>query len=178
MHAAVPGCAFAPANLVQTPPCQACLGSSCPKKGPAVLARFATGVCHNYLTARPHPRRTDPTHLVIITTHCRMTTNLAETTKLLDSIRAESFQSDTDRYEAKEAARRLLARLETPFERGWALTTEVSVLVPGLMVFHDLGIWSKWTELNKSHGQIPQSLGQIVEMCSAPAEPNLLRESG
>lgn len=107
-----------------------------------------------------------------------MTTNLAETTKLLDSIRAESFQSDTDRYEAKEAARRLLARLETPFERGWALTTEVSVLVPGLMVFHDLGIWSKWTGLNKSHGEIPQSLNQIVEMCSAPAEPNLLREFG
>lgn len=107
-----------------------------------------------------------------------MTTNLAETTRILDSIRAESFQSDTDRYEAKEAARRLLARLETPFERGWALTSEISVLLPGLMVFHDLDIWSKWAQLNKSHGPVPQHLDQIVKMCNAPAEPNLLREFG
>lgn len=105
-----------------------------------------------------------------------MTTRISETTNLLDSIQPESFQSDADRYEAKEAARRLLARLETPFERGWAITCEVSVLVPGLIVFNDLDIWSKWNKLNKSQGPIPQSLGQIVNMCSAPAEPNLLRE--
>lgn len=103
---------------------------------------------------------------------------LSETTKLLDDIRPDSFQSDADRYEAKEAARRLLARLETPFERGWAITSEVSVLVPGLIVFHDLKIWSKWVELNKSRGPIPLSIDQIVGMCSAPAEPNLLREFG
>lgn len=104
-----------------------------------------------------------------------MTTYLSETTKLLDNIRPESFQSDADRYEAKEAARRLLARLETPFERGWAITSEVSVLVPGLIVFHDLEIWSKWVELSKSRGPISLSIDQIVGMCSAPAEPNLLR---
>lgn len=45
------------------------------------------------------------------------TPNVSLTTKMLDSVPPESFQSDTDRYEAKEAARRLLARLETPFER-------------------------------------------------------------
>ena len=104
------------------------------------------------------------------------TTYLSETTKLLNSIRPESFQSDADRYEAKEAARSLLARLETPFERGWALSFEVSVLLPGLIVLHDLDIWSKWDKLNKSQGPIPQSLDQIVGMCNAPAEPNLLRE--
>lgn len=107
-----------------------------------------------------------------------MTTNLSETTKLLDSIHPGSFQPDADRYEAKEAAWRLLARLETPFERGWALTWEKSVFVPGLIVFHDLDIWAKWDKLNKSQGPIPQSHGQIVKMCSAPAEPNLLREFG
>lgn len=105
-----------------------------------------------------------------------MTTRISETTKLLDSIQPESFRSDADRYEAKEAARRLLARLETPFERGWAITCEVSVLVPGLIVFHDLDIWSKWDKLSKSQGPITQSLSQIIDMCSAPAEPNLLRE--
>lgn len=106
-----------------------------------------------------------------------MATYLSETTKLLDSIQPEAFQSEGDRYEAKEAARRLLDRLETPFERGWALTMEVSVLAPGLIVFHDLGIWSKWEILSKTQGAVPQSLDQIVKMCSAPAEPNLLRES-
>lgn len=107
-----------------------------------------------------------------------MATYLSETTKLLDDIRPESFQSDADRYEAKEAARRLLARLETPFERGWALTSEALMLVSGLIIFHNLEIWSKWVELNNSHGPIPLSTDQIVEMCSAPAEPNLLREFG
>ncbi|KAI3393218.1 hypothetical protein diail_4545 [Diaporthe ilicicola] len=104
-----------------------------------------------------------------------MASYVSETTRLLDSIRPESCNSDAERYEAKEAARRLLARLETPFERGWALTAETSVLVPGLLVFQDLGIWSKWAELQKSQGPVPQSLSHIVKMCSAPAEPNLLR---
>lgn len=107
-----------------------------------------------------------------------MATHLSETTRTLDSILPESFQSDAERYEAKEAARRLLARLETPFERAWTLTHEPAVLVPGLLVFHDLDIWSKWAELNKTQGPVPQSIGHIVEMCSAPAEPNLLREFG
>ncbi|KAG8167991.1 hypothetical protein KVR01_003680 [Diaporthe batatas] len=104
-----------------------------------------------------------------------MTTYTSETMKLIDSIQPESFQSEADRYEAKEAVRKLLGHLETPFERGWALTMEISVLAPGLIVFHDLGIWSEWESLSKSQGPIPQSLDQIVKMCSAPAEPNLLR---
>ena len=117
----------------------------------------------------------EPAHQTI---QVKMSTPLSETAKLQDSIHLESFQSDADRYEAKEAARRLLARLETPFERGWALAFEIPVLAPGLIVFHDLDIWSKWDKLNKSQGPIPQSLDQIVKMCSAPAEPNLLREFG
>ncbi|KAJ0117894.1 Demethylsterigmatocystin 6-O-methyltransferase [Diaporthe amygdali] len=103
-----------------------------------------------------------------------MASYISETTKQLDSIRPDAFQSDAERYEVKEATRRLLARLETPFERGWALTMETAVLVPGLLVFQDLGIWSKWAEIQKGQGPIPQSLSHIVEMCSAPAEPNLL----
>ncbi|KAL1854383.1 hypothetical protein Daus18300_011482 [Diaporthe australafricana] len=104
-----------------------------------------------------------------------MASFVSETTELLDSIRPESFKSETERSEAKEAARRLLARLETPFERGWAITLEASVLVPGLLVFYDLEIWSKWAGIHKSQGPIPQSLVHIVKMCSTPAEPNLLR---
>lgn len=46
------------------------------------------------------------------------------------------------------------------------------------MVFHDLAVWSKWADISKSYGPIPQSLEQIVEMCNVPVEPNLLREFG
>lgn len=146
-----------------------------PKKGTSRPRSLRNRGLSQLPNSRPHRRRKDPTHQAIQNT---MTTYLSETTKILDSISPETFQSEEDRHEIKEAARRLLARLETPFERGWALTLEVSVLSPGLIVFHDLGIWSKWNELNQKHGPIPRSLDQIVEMCSAPAEPNLLREYG
>jgi hypothetical protein len=61
----------------------------------------------------------------------------------LDQLQPEAFGTDAERYAAKEAARRLLARLETPFERSWALSFENPVLIAGLQVFSDLGIWSK-----------------------------------
>jgi hypothetical protein len=60
------------------------------------------------------------------------TADTQETIRIIESIDQSSFQSDADRYAAKEAARRLLARLETPFERGWALAFETPVLVTGL----------------------------------------------
>lgn len=39
-----------------------------------------------------------------------------DTVMMLDFIQPESFKSDAERYEAKEAAKRVLLRLETPFE--------------------------------------------------------------
>lgn len=94
----------------------------------------------------------------------------------LDSIDPASFKSDADRYAAKEAARRLLARLETPFERGWALAFETPVLVAGLQVGSDLGIWVKWAEAEKQGGGKPQKLETILGWCSVQVEPTLLRE--
>lgn len=94
----------------------------------------------------------------------------------LDQIQLGSFSSDTDRYAAKEAARRLLARLETPFERSWNLSFESPVLIGGLQVFTDLGIWSKWAEVNKLNQGAAQSLDDLLKMCETPIEPNLLRK--
>lgn len=101
--------------------------------------------------------------------------NVDNTIRLLDSIDQSAFQSDTDRYAAKEAARRLLARLETPFERGWALAFETPVLVAGLQMCSDLGIWGKWRDAENQSGQKAVDLNTILGWCETHAEPSLLR---
>jgi hypothetical protein len=62
---------------------------------------------------------------------------------MLNSVNPTSFHKDANRDAAKEAARRPLSRLETTFERGWALAFENPVLLAGLQVGLDLGIWEK-----------------------------------
>ncbi|KAI7787340.1 S-adenosyl-L-methionine-dependent methyltransferase [Diaporthe eres] len=102
-----------------------------------------------------------------------MTANPRNTVEILDSISAQSFKTDADRYEAKEAAKRLLARLETPFERSWALSFENPVLIAGLQPCQDLGIWSKWvTKQGNERGT--QILDDILKMCDVPVQPKLL----
>lgn len=100
-----------------------------------------------------------------------------EIIRVLDSINQSCFRSDADRYAAKEAARRLLARLETPFERGWTLAFETPVLVAGLQIGSDLGIWSKWADAEKQSVGKPVQLETILGWCNAKAESNLLRKS-
>lgn len=104
-----------------------------------------------------------------------MTANPQNTVEILDSISVESFETDADRYEAKEAAKRLLARLETPFERSWALSFENPVLIAGLQLCQDLGIWSKWVTTQGNEGGV-QTLDEILKMCAVPVQPNLLRK--
>lgn len=99
-----------------------------------------------------------------------------EITRSLDSIRPESFVTDADRFAAMQAARRLVARLETPFERAVSLTWTEPVLFAGIKVCQDLGIWNKWTEKHKAQGNRPQSLDDIVAMCDCDVEANLLRK--
>lgn len=104
-----------------------------------------------------------------------MVANPQNTVEILDSISAQSFETDADRYEAKEAAKRLLARLETPFETSWALAFENPVLIAGLQLCQDLGIWSNWATKQGNEGGT-QSLDDILKMCDVPVQPNLLRE--
>lgn len=104
-----------------------------------------------------------------------MTADCQSTVEILDSISVRSFKTDADRYEAKEAAKRLLARLETPFERSWALSFENPVLIAGLQLCQDLGIWSQWVTKQDQEGGM-QSLDDILKMCAVPLQPNLLRK--
>ncbi|KAI4671252.1 uncharacterized protein J4E88_009285 [Alternaria novae-zelandiae] len=93
----------------------------------------------------------------------------------LDAIQPSQFSTDAERFEAKEAARRLLTRLETPFEQGWRLSFETPVLVAGVQTILDLGIWKKWMEADKKNPGAPVHLDQLLEWANTKAEPNLLR---
>lgn len=110
--------------------------------------------------------------LVLLTQNGRCASNTVE---ILDSISVQSFKTDADRYEAKEAAIRLLARLETPFERLWALSFENPVLIADLKLYQDLDVWSKWASKPGNEGGA-QSLDNILKMCDVPVQPNLLRK--
>lgn len=94
----------------------------------------------------------------------------------LNFIDQSSFKTDIDRYAAKEAVRRLLARLKTPFERAWTLGFETPVLVAGLQIDSDLGIWTKWVETEGQNAQEPVKLEDIFGWCNAKVEPSLLRK--
>src|SRR3954463_309375 len=102
-----------------------------------------------------------------------MTFSSEETIRRLDSIDPHQFATDAERYEAKEAARRLLNRLETPFETGWRLSFETPVLIAGVQTALDLGIWKKWTEANKQKAGAPVNLDQLLKWANADVEPNL-----
>ena len=60
----------------------------------------------------------------------------------LDSINHTSFKADADQYAAEDAARLLLAMLEKPFERGWALAIETPLLETALQMSSCIGMWA------------------------------------
>lgn len=93
----------------------------------------------------------------------------------LDAIETSQFTSEVDRFAAKEAARRLLARLETPFEQAWAISFEGPGLFAGLQLVQDLGIWTKWTEEDKIEPGKARSLDELLGWANAKCEENLLR---
>lgn len=94
----------------------------------------------------------------------------------LDSIQPTNFLGDSERYAVKEAARRLLHRLETPFEQGWRLSFETPVLIAGIQTALDLGIWKKWTETDKANPGADVNLEQVLKWANKEVEPNLLRK--
>ncbi|KNG89282.1 O-methyltransferase [Aspergillus nomiae NRRL 13137] len=99
----------------------------------------------------------------------------ADIVSTLDAIQPSQFTAPADRFAAKEAARRLLARLETPFEQGWAIAFEGPGLVAGLQLLQDLDIWSKWTEADTQTPGAAQTLDTLLGWAHTACEPNLLR---
>lgn len=90
----------------------------------------------------------------------------------LDSVHPEAFGTEVERLQVRAAARRLLARLETPYERAWGFCFEHPVVFAALQVCIDLGIWKAWT--NKGGGE--KSINELVELANTNVDINLLRE--
>jgi hypothetical protein len=93
----------------------------------------------------------------------------------LESIDPSQFANDAERYQAKEVLRKLLVRMETPFERIWALSFENPPLIAGLRICVDLGIWKRWTVMYREKGEAELTLEQIIDFCEKKPEANLLR---
>ena len=96
-----------------------------------------------------------------------------DTIAYLDGISAAgSFGSELERHQVRAAVRRLLARVETPYERAWGYCLEHPVVFAALKIGIDLGLWSAWTK----QGGGPKSLDDLAKLSNATVEINLLRQ--
>ena len=92
----------------------------------------------------------------------------------LDAVHPEVFGgNEVERLQVRAAARRLLARVETPYERAWGFCFEHPVVFAALQTCIDLGLWKSWT----SAGGGEKSIDELVKMSNPTIETNLLRKS-
>ncbi|KAL5360168.1 S-adenosyl-L-methionine-dependent methyltransferase [Aspergillus floccosus] len=89
----------------------------------------------------------------------------------LDAVQHEAFGTEIERLQVRAAARRLLARVETPYERAWGFCFEHPVVFAALQTCIDLGLWKSWTEA----GGGEKSIEDLVKMTSRMIDTNLLR---
>ncbi|KAF9891585.1 hypothetical protein FE257_003596 [Aspergillus nanangensis] len=90
----------------------------------------------------------------------------------LDAIQPEAFGgNEVTRLQVRAAARRLLARLETPYERAWGFCFEHPVVFAALQTCIDVGLWASWT----AAGGGEKSIEDLVQLTTPTIETNLLR---
>ncbi|SCO82519.1 related to O-methyltransferase [Fusarium oxysporum] len=90
----------------------------------------------------------------------------------LDAVSPSQFGGDeVERLRVRAAARRLLARVETPYERAWGFCFEHPAVFAALQTAIDLGIWKAWTK----EGGGKKTIDDLVKLTGRDAEPNLLR---
>ncbi|KAJ6016241.1 hypothetical protein N7540_010832 [Penicillium herquei] len=91
---------------------------------------------------------------------------------VLDGIQFDAFGGDeVERLKVRAAARRLLARVETPYERAWGFCFEHPIVFAALQTCINLGLWKKWTGI----GGGEKSIDELVAMATPTVETNLLR---
>ncbi|KAF5701094.1 hypothetical protein FMUND_14057 [Fusarium mundagurra] len=91
----------------------------------------------------------------------------------LDAVNPSQFGGDeVERLRVRAAARRLLARLETPYERAWGFCFEHPAVFAALQTTIDLGIWKAWTK----EGGGKKTIDELVKLTGKDVEPNLLSE--
>ncbi|KAJ9213428.1 hypothetical protein DTO166G4_4871 [Paecilomyces variotii] len=90
----------------------------------------------------------------------------------LDSIHLEKLNgNEVERLQVRAAARRLLSRLETPYERAWGFSFEHPVVFAALQTFIDVSLWESWTAV----GGGEKSIDELVELTTPKVDTNLLR---
>lgn len=90
----------------------------------------------------------------------------------LDGVHTEAFEgNEVERLQVRAAARRLLARVESPYERAWGFCFEHPVVFAALQTCIDVGLWTSWTA--NSGGE--KSLEDLVQFTNPTVETNLLR---
>jgi hypothetical protein len=91
----------------------------------------------------------------------------------LDAVEPELFGgNEVERLKVRAAARRLLARVETPYERAWGFCFEHPVVFAALQTCIDVGLWKSWT----SAGGGKKTIYELVQLTSPPVDTNLLRK--
>lgn len=91
----------------------------------------------------------------------------------LDKISLDSLGDDNDaRSRVLEAARRMVARLETPFEQAWRWSWIGNNVFAVLQILMDLGVWEEW----RKAGGKEASLEELLDLCKVPCDLMLLRE--
>lgn len=91
----------------------------------------------------------------------------------LEAISHASFDgNEVERLRVRAAARRLLARVESPYERAWGFCFEHPVVFAALQTCVELGLWTTWT----ASGGGEKSIHALVNLTTKAGtlEPNLL----
>jgi hypothetical protein len=90
----------------------------------------------------------------------------------LDNIHPSQFNgNEVERLRVRAAARRLLARLETPNERAWGFDFEQPAVNAAIQTCINMGLWKGWTE----SGGGKKTIDELVKLTGRDVEPNLLR---
>ncbi|KAI0020536.1 putative O-methyltransferase [Xylariomycetidae sp. FL0641] len=90
----------------------------------------------------------------------------------LDGIKVDALRNDRDsRFAVINAARRVLASLETPFERCWRLAWIDANVSAAIQVLIDIGLWEGWLQSDKDEA----TLEELLDMCHKPCDLMLLR---
>ena len=90
----------------------------------------------------------------------------------LDAVDETASRSELERLQIRSAARRLLARLETPYERAWGFCFEHPVVMAALQTCIDLGLWAAWAQ----QGGGEKTIDELVRLSTPAVETNLLRK--
>ncbi|KAJ5519626.1 Winged helix-turn-helix transcription repressor DNA-binding [Penicillium fimorum] len=98
----------------------------------------------------------------------------SETNRIIDSLDAvqpEVFGgNEIERLKVRAAARQLLARVETPYERAWGFCFEQPVVFAALQTCINLGLWKSWTAVGGE-----KSIDELVTFTTPTVDTNLLR---